>query len=195
VRHPQLTEAAFRRLLAWLDGGVDSHGDTYLEIRQRLVAYFDRRNCASPSELADDTLRRVASTLGQPGTMAATSPARYCYAVARFVFLEESRRRESAAVSQSAMADRSSTAPSDGAFAIPEHGQDCLDRCLHALDPAKRDLIVEYYGCAGRGAIDARRELAARLGITPNALRCRASRIREGIERCMAECHARHDRA
>jgi DNA-directed RNA polymerase specialized sigma24 family protein len=196
VRHPQLTEPAFRRLLAWLDGGVDSSGETYLEMRRRLIAYFDRRNCPSPADLADDTLRRVASTLEQPGPAAFTPPARYCYTVARFVFLEERRRRESASVDPSTTGERFSSASHDrarSALAVTTDRLDCLDQCLRALDKAKRDLIVEYYGCAGRGAIDTRRQLAARLGITMNTLRCRASHIREAIERCMAQCDP-HDR-
>ena len=35
---------AFTRLLQWLDDGSDSRGERYLEMRRRLVAYFDRRN-------------------------------------------------------------------------------------------------------------------------------------------------------
>jgi len=34
--------AAFGRLLAWLDEGTDSAGERYLEMRRRLVGYFDR---------------------------------------------------------------------------------------------------------------------------------------------------------
>src|SRR5262249_12335090 len=90
---PRFTEFAFGRLLEWLDDGVDSRGESYLEIRRRLVAYFDRRNRPFPDELADETLNRIAKTLGQTASIAVTPPARYCYIVARFVLLEDLRRR------------------------------------------------------------------------------------------------------
>jgi len=34
-------------LLEWLDDGIDSQGEKYLEMRRRLVAYFDRLREAS----------------------------------------------------------------------------------------------------------------------------------------------------
>ena len=52
----------------------------------------------------------------------------------------------------------------------------------------QRTLIVEYYRGIGREKIDMRRELAARLGITTNALGIRASRIREVLVRCVEAC-------
>ena len=62
---PQLTQVAFGRLLEWLDEGLDSHGERYLEMRRRLVAYFDRRNRPDADELADETLSRIGRTLEQ----------------------------------------------------------------------------------------------------------------------------------
>jgi len=50
-------------LLAWLNEGVNSEGVKYLEMRRRLVSYFDRKNCAVPDELADETLNREARRL------------------------------------------------------------------------------------------------------------------------------------
>ena len=41
----ELTEGAFRQLLGWLDEGKDSGGEKYLEMRRRLVSFFDRKNC------------------------------------------------------------------------------------------------------------------------------------------------------
>ncbi|MCA1849645.1 MAG: hypothetical protein LC672_00990, partial [Acidobacteria bacterium] len=55
-----LTPRAFHQLLNWLDEGAGSEGRKYLEMRRRLVAYFDRKNCPAPDELADETLNRVA---------------------------------------------------------------------------------------------------------------------------------------
>jgi len=88
----QPDKAAFDRLLAWLDEGTDSRGERYLEMRERLVDYFGRRSCHSPEDLADDTLNRVARRLEETGSIDDVVPARYCYIVAKFVFLESLRR-------------------------------------------------------------------------------------------------------
>ena len=47
-----LSAVAFSRLLEWLDDGVDSYGEKYLEMRRRLIAYFDRRNRPFADDLA-----------------------------------------------------------------------------------------------------------------------------------------------
>ena len=79
-------------MLEWLDDGVDSQGQTYVEMRRRLVSYFDRRDRNASDELADETLNRIGKTLERDTTIAVRPPARYCYVVARFVFLEDVRR-------------------------------------------------------------------------------------------------------
>src|SRR5215467_13271204 len=88
------TREAFRHFLQWLDEGVDSGGERYLEMRRRLAVYFDRKNCRSPDELADETMNRVAQKLEEKGSITELSPAHYCYVTARFVFLEYLRGRE-----------------------------------------------------------------------------------------------------
>ena len=192
-----LTESAFRRLLDWLEDGAGTQGyagEAYLEMRRRLVLYFDRRNRPAPDELADETLNRIATTLEQRGSIAITPPSRYCYIVARFVFLEDLRRHEHTHVRLDPRSADMLNAlgirepdPAEG-VSLTERRFRCLEACLDKLDPAQRMLIVEYYRGIGREKIEARRELAARLGITTNALGIRASRIREVLVRCVAAC-------
>ena len=74
--------------------GVDSDGERYLELRRRLVLYFDRKNCLAADDLADETLNRVAQKFQEQGEITNISPAHYCYVVAKFVFLENLRRVE-----------------------------------------------------------------------------------------------------
>src|SRR2546423_11014920 len=97
-----LTEGAFQRLLGWLDEGADSDGQKYLEMLRRLVSYFDRKNCSTPDELADETLNRVARRLEEEGSIETDAPARYCYTVARHAFMEHLRgpRQSDALVEQ-----------------------------------------------------------------------------------------------
>lgn len=185
-----LSQTVFERLLAWLDDGDESGGERYLEIRQRLVTYFDRRNRPRPEELADETLDRVARTLEQSGVIAVTPPARYCYVVARFVLLEDIRQERRQVALDDAAPGR-----------LRPHGDDvyrdrdareerlnCLDNCLEQLKPEQRSLILEYYRDTKRQKIERRRELAGRLSITMNALAIRASRIRDAVLTCMRRC-------
>lgn len=191
-----LTPRAFERLLAWLDDGIESSGQTYLEMRRRLIFYFDRRNRPFPDDLADDTLNRIGRTLEEDGEIAVRPPARYCYVVARFVLLEDARRREHKHVSLSRRLHRFEPfghttmmrAEVDDGRARQERQLDCLDRCIETLSPDQQTLIVDYYRDERRAKIDRRRALAQRLGITMNALSVRACRIRETLEACVQDC-------
>ena len=195
-----LTPNALRQLLDWLDEGVESQGERYIEMRRRLVAYFDRRNRPAPDELADETLNRVARTLEESGEIAITPPARYCYVVARFILLEDLRRREHAYIrldeprTCEGMLGLSVSDPPDEAATLRERRFTCLDRCLEKLKPEQRELIVEYYRDTRREKIERRRTMAAKMGISMNALAVRACRIRDLLEACVGSCCKDGDR-
>ena len=181
------TPRAFSRFLTWLDEGVDSGGGKYLEMRRRLVAYFDRRRCVSPDELADETLSRVVRRLDEEGAITEAPPAGYCYVVAKFVFLEYLRSDE--AHHRQAADIEAPLAPDPGSDAGARR-LDCLDRCLQKLTADDRELILEYYQGEQRLRIEHRRRLAARLGMTANALTIRACRLRAKLEACVSACSA-----
>jgi len=190
-----LTQSAFCNLLEWLDEGTDSSGEKYLEIRRRLVAYFDRKDCFAPDELADETLNRVARRLAEEGEITDTTPAHYCYIVAKFVFLEYLRRTERSQVrldeigaSAQPSLNPSATDESSEEARRQEKRLDCLERCLGKLDTESRELIIRYYQGEQRAKIENRRALAEALGITVNALSVRACRLRDRLETCVGKC-------
>jgi len=154
-------------------------------MRRRLVLYFRRKRCASPDDLADETLNRVARRLEEEGTITDATPARYCYIVAKFVFLES--LRESAQM-RAGLAETKRTPDPEPPAADQEQRLDCLDRCLERLSTEDQALILEYYRGAQRERIEGRRALAARLALTPNALTIRACRIREKLVACLRNC-------
>jgi RNA polymerase sigma factor (sigma-70 family) len=192
-----LSQRGFTRLLDWLDGGVDSNGQTYLEMRRRLTSYFIRRGRPFADDLADETLSRVSKTLEQDGTITVTPQARFCYVIARFVLLEDVRREQrQQRRDQSSVATRTGTEALSGrraellqaeSGATRERQLERLDRCLQVLSPEHRDLIVEYYRDTGHEKIARRRDMAKRLGISVNALCVRASRIRATLESRMKD--------
>src|SRR5262252_6778787 len=111
------------RLIAWLDDGVESHGARYLEIRRRLIEYFDRHNRPEPEDLADETLRRVGDALDEGERIDAPSPAAYCYTVAKRVLLGD---LATAAVRRA-----------------EEQRAESLDRNIESLTIDERSLLLE----------------------------------------------------
>jgi DNA-directed RNA polymerase specialized sigma24 family protein len=183
-----LTPDAFEGLLVWLDEGTSSDGETYLEMRRRLVAYFDRKNCALPDDLADETLNRVARRLKEEGTIVTDAPAHYCYIVARYVLLEFLRKdKPHESLNEKLL---TAAAPVELSYERGEQDRrwDCLEGCVGKIDTESRDLIVGYYHGEQRVKIENRRQMAERLGITVNALSIRACRIRGKLEECIRKC-------
>jgi len=184
-----LTPEALHRLLAWLDEGVNSAGQKFLEMRRRLVDYFDRKNCLTPDELADETLNRVARRLEEERALETETPAKYCYILARFVFLEYLRARaKDQAVRSEIRGEPRDEREDQTNREIKERMLECLDQCAGKLDSANRKLIFGYYFGEERVKIDNRRALAEALGITVNALSIRACRIRDQLELCVRQC-------
>lgn len=183
------SDASFARFLAWIDGGGDSQGEEYLALRQRLVAYFERKGCDISDELADETLERVNRRLDEVGEIEVETPAKFFYITAKFVFLEylRSGRRKESPIETNELENFESR-NSAGDSEEKEKLSGCLERCLSSLDADERELIYGYYFGERRAKINNRRSLAAKLGLTPNALAIRACRIRERLERCIRGC-------
>lgn len=191
-----ITPSAFHQLLNWLDEGVNSDGQSYLETRRRLVIFFDRKNCPAPDELADETLNRVARRLEEEGKIESDAPAKYCYVTARFVFMEYLRAKDKTSV------------PLDSVLQLPQVNKlavteaeteernlkekrlNCLEQCVGKLETGNREIILSYYFGAEKIKIENRRALSEKLGISANALSIRACRIRDKLETCVRKCVA-----
>jgi DNA-directed RNA polymerase specialized sigma24 family protein len=191
----KLTSRAFHRFLDWLDEGTNSEGQRYLEMRWRLVAYFDRKNCFGAEELADETLNRVARRLEEAGAIESDAPAKYCYITARFVFMEYLRetKKETLVLDGIRRQPRSNNpvvSEVDNGKEARETMLNCLDRCTGKLESSNREIIVCYYIGEERMKIENRRALAKELRITMNALSIRACRIRDKLEACVRQCIA-----
>jgi DNA-directed RNA polymerase specialized sigma24 family protein len=196
----ELNSEAFQRFLGWLDAGEGSPGERYLEMRRRLVCYFERKRCVGSDDLADETLNRVARRLEEEGSIEGSGPAQYCYIVAKFVFLEYLRRSERTAVPYEENPLRGTPAP---ALPVSDDGEPdaedsarrfkCLESCLEKLAAVDRSLILSYYNGERGTKIEHRRELAQRHGLTPNALSIRTCRIRNKLEACVSRCEGRNE--
>ncbi len=186
-----LTPNVFRLFLDWLDEGTDSDGQKYLEMRERLVSFFDRKNCLTPNQLADETLNRVARRLEEEGKIESEAPAKYCYVVARFVFLEYLRTASKNNIPlDEVLINKIQTVDSKAIeeTELQEKRLKCLENCLGKLEVENRTMIIRYYYGEERIKIENRRAMAESLGLTMNALSIRACRIRDKIESCVKKC-------
>jgi len=189
------TPDAFSRLLGWLDGGADSQGQKYEEMRRKLVAYFDRKDCRSPDDLADETFNRVIKWLEEQGRDYDPEPAKICYNTARFVFHEYLRRPDCKQDDFDAIpATGQPSADPRRIAALEEEREErekrlaCLEKCTEKLPADDRDLIIRYYYGEQRGKLENRKALAAERGLTSNALSIKACRIRDKLRECVGRC-------
>jgi len=172
-----LSEESFSRLLARLNADPMLAGEEYEKLRARLIYFFERKGCRIPTELSDETINRIARKVEEG--LEIEDVFKFSYGVARLVLLEHWRdpKREWDQLDQ-----RLSSPKSNQEFY--EHRLECMEKCLQALQPEERDLIVKNCVLDKEG----KEELARSLGLTINALRIRAFRIRTKLHECREKC-------
>jgi DNA-directed RNA polymerase specialized sigma24 family protein len=181
TEHRATTNAHFPALLARLRASELSAEVAYERLRARLIAFFRLHLPAQAEALADEALDRFGRRLCE-GTIV-DSPSHYALGIARLLLLEAQARlhRERRTVDEEA---RRATLhePDDDAL---RHAQAAaLDACLASLAREDAALILDYYGADGAARIRRRQQLADALGLSLNALRNRALRLRNRLEEC-----------
>lgn len=187
-----LTAESFSLLLRALDADDAAAAEKYQVMRMKLIHMLCWRGCAESDadDLADIVLDRVAIKIAGGETIE-NLPA-YAASVARFVWLEHSRRKKEDAAGDDLpeIAVEPDTSHLDGDD--PRLG--CLRDCMAEVipNPADRAIIVGYYDAeAAEKNKDARKRLAAAAGLTVNALKVRACRLRFRLEQCVNSCTER----
>ena len=175
-QQPTIDQIAFDSLLNWLAPDREEAGAKYEQIRRRLIKIFTCRGRSDADELADETINRVTLKVSKIAQDYVGDPALYFYGVAQKVYLESLRKRPPV------------PAPPILAPAEAEQEYECFDKCMGELPPTNRELILEYYQSDKGQKIEYRKKLAESLGIAQNAIRIRAHRIRQTLQRCVEEC-------
>jgi hypothetical protein len=176
ARRWELTREALERLLSRLDTDPTAAGEKYERLRRALLKFFSWHQIPEADSSVDETLDRIARRL-DAGHHIDDVPV-FAYGVARMVRLE--RQRKSAAMPTTSEEFLLTQAAPTQCEDI-EVRDACLQRCLAELSPKDRDLIVTYYVGTGRERIEGRARLAAALGLSDNALRHRAQRLRDRL--------------
>lgn len=183
----------FAALLRHLSQGSEPGEAVYEKLRMRLIAFLRLHLPAEADELADLTLDRLAQRVAS-GT-AIQNVHSYALGIARMVVFEARARfaREQSSVEEAAYLQQALTPDPDTAGPDPEATDAALRGCLEKLGAPAAELILEYYVDSGSNRIEARRRLAQRLGLSLNALRNRALRVRAALEACVREKLALRD--
>jgi RNA polymerase sigma factor (sigma-70 family) len=174
-----ITHDSFEALLSWLGPTRDEGAQKYESIRTSLIRIFIKKGCTDPEDLTDITINRVAEKVPIPNYVG--DPVYYFVGVARHVFREWLRRKEIAV----------EPSPVEPPPEIElDAARDCLRKCLARLPDDQRDLVLDYYVHQKRAKIELHRQLALEVGVSANALRIRAHRLRNSLEKCVMECLA-----
>lgn len=182
-----LTSSSLQSLLDRLDGDATK----YEELRSKIAHMLRWRGCSESDvdTLADKTLDRVASKLASGEVVEKLNA--FAAGVARFIWFEHSRKNKLDAVG-----DDLPDVPIEPDISVledPGPRMRCLRRCVaKKFSDDDRVLILSYYDTdAGEKAKQARKRLADHFGLTMNALKVRACRIRERLEACINDCVTR----
>lgn len=178
-----LTPELFEQLLAWLNPERDQAGIDYEDLRRRLIKYFTCRGSSEPEDDTDRTINRVARKVPEIKDTYVGLCAPYFYKVASLIWLERSRVKPI----------NTPPPPLDQeAKAELEQRHVCLDDCMSVFSKESQEILIQYYQQEKRAKIDRRKRLAERSGITPNALRIRAFRLRSSLADCVMACMRRN---
>lgn len=177
-----ITAAGFACLLARLDADPGAAAMEYEHLRLTLVKFFDWRGAWDPDACADETIDRLVARLEADTDVA--DVRRYAHGIARLVLLERLRAQAHAPPDDESRLANMAAPTAHEADPLLE----CFERCLAALPPDGRALVLEYYDGDGQLKIQNRRRVARSIGISENALRSRVQRVRDRLERCTRTC-------
>jgi DNA-directed RNA polymerase specialized sigma24 family protein len=187
-------EAAYARLLTFLDADPQRAVPKFNEVRRRLLKLFAWRECAPPETYARRTIDRVARRISEGNDRHVAEPFQYFYGVAMHVLKEggapPSRVPEPQPTQPEESADPGSPPAADPELVDAARRKlTCVESCLGELLPKHRALLLDYH----RSATDLERydDLAHAQGIPLNALRLRVHRLRASVERSVTRCLAR----
>lgn len=168
----EINREDWEALLKALAADRDLAGQKYEELRLRLINLFAWEQCDLPDVLADEVINRLSRKVREGAPIPHLD--RYAFGIARMVIQEQNRAERSRQTAVREIQAGGGHAAQD--WAALEAMQSCVDN----LTADRRDLIERYYS-------EDRAALARRLGISLNALRNRALRIRDELYRCVSQ--------
>ncbi len=184
-------ENSFQVLLDRLRQEGGSAEERYESLRRRLIVFFRVYAPADAEALTDRALDRVARKLIE-GTEI-ENLMQFALGVSRMIVVEcqtQRFREHRAQEGYAGMIEQPAAPPEIGEFEEEEARLQervrILRECLAKLGDRAAHVILTYYDSEGSERISRRQRLAAELGLSLNALRNRALRLRGTLERSIA---------
>jgi hypothetical protein len=193
------------KLLDRLDSDRELAWKKYAKIQSRLYKFFEWRGSLRSDEDADAVLDRVAEIVASGKKI--EDILQFIPGVARKIFLEILRKEFAISSIEELPGDEDALPSPPKLVGIEEKIKEekrltCLDSCLDKLEREDRFLILLYHSAEEKGTKRARGErakknetnkefrryLAQFFGISVEALRVRACRIRGDVEKCVEGC-------
>jgi RNA polymerase sigma factor (sigma-70 family) len=182
-----LTREALDVFLARLDPDRDRAGQSYEQLRRKLVTFFRCHGCWDAEGLVDETIDRAIRRLGEIEVHDLVS---FIRGVARHVASEIHKIRIQVVPLDAAPEPFRHDSTDIDKQATDEKQLRCLEKCSVQLSERDRDLIFEYYKYEKSQKIENKRKMAEAMGITLGGLRVRAFRARQQLEDCITNCVA-----
>lgn len=177
------------RLLLRLDADPAVAWEQYRSLHSRLTKFFEWNHYASPEELAEDVLDRVAR---KPENEQIRDVSEFVIGVARNVLREAYKKsRRVSHIEDSPGGEESLAENRDREEEIVsgidrQNRLEALRECLDGLKPADRSLALDYYSAEEEKQKVHRQKLATAAALTMIALRVRANRLRDKLEKCVS---------
>jgi DNA-directed RNA polymerase specialized sigma24 family protein len=177
------------RLLPRLDADPAVAWEKYRGLHSRLTKFFEWNHYASPEELAEDVLDRVAR---KPENEQIRDVSEFVIGVARNVLREAYKKsRRVSHIEDSPGGEESLAENRDREEEIVsgidrQNRLEALRQCLDGLKPADQSLALDYYSAEEEKQKVHRQKLATAAGLTMIALRVRANRLRDKLEKCVS---------
>lgn len=195
ILETSLNPDSFRLLLNWLNPDVEKADKTYLEVRKKIIRYFQIQGCLEAEDCADMVFLRIGQKLASNTKIETQEPYAYARGIARLVLMEYWRGKQEKFESLDELLPNKhpSIDPKNS-----ENEQDkelrqeamlkCLASCLQQLPSESYEMFIQYHQETQRTKIDKRLILSQKLGIDITTLRNRVTRIRAKLERCINNC-------
>jgi len=146
------------------------------DLWRRLVSYFQYHFVPDPEDCAQEVFHRIIENLSKIGP-SQEDVIRFSFGVAKNIARERGREPESFELPVEAAAKDPD--PLDQAAA--NERDKAVRECLESLGPSDEELVEDWY-LDGRKA---HAETAARLNLSPNALRLRVFRVKNRFVECL----------
>lgn len=173
------TREEFNEFLAWLDSDSDEAPRKFILIQSRLIQIFVSRGCVDAEMLANEVTNRVCVRI-EKVRKDYPDPLRCCIGFVEHVYQEYLRE-------QIKILNPVLPPPPPPPDELETEDR-CLNECMAKLPGSDRELVRRYFEGEKRAKIMGRKKLADERGLTLNALRIQAFKLRRKLLLCLRAC-------